>query len=331
MGEPNQEPDTVKQPAGDDSSAGLPQGAGGAAGNIRPSDKDTLAGRAGDAASDYVSGAAFDKFASNRTNNPTGGNGSAKVPSSQMPKAQERAESIKKSDSIQDRLKRGAEDRKSGAKLKDAYRNERRGRSVASGAKGVGGAAGQGAKNVAGEAVKDAGKVAAKEAVKDGGKLAGREAFDAVVPGAGLVTAVDLKGLKKTTQDTARELKDFHVVRAAERLVTGLGKTAAVTLFRASYDWYVIGFSGGLSLIVTWVLGSLLLFIPSAELNIFEKLGIVAINILLLLLIAGAVIGILVVQCSIGPVGWAIWLASWVSSTANNFNEFCKYFTVLPR
>lgn len=330
MTEPHEEPDKTNQPAGDDSSAGLTPGAGDALGNIRPSDKETLAGRTKDALSDYASGAAFDKIVSNKTG-ASGTGGARSIPASQMPKAQERADAIKKSDSIQDKLKRGAEDRKSGAKLKDAYRNERRGRSVAAGAQGVGSIAGQGAKNVVGEVAKDAGKAVVKEGAKDAGKLAARETVDAVVPGAGLATAVDLKGLKKTAQDTARELTGFNVGRAAEKLVTGLGKTAAVTLFRASYDWYVIGFSGGLSLIVTWLLGSVLIFIPSAELNVFERLGIVALNLLLLLFVAGGIIAVFVVQCSIVPRGFVLWLATWFSSSANTFNEFCKYFDVLSK
>ncbi len=326
------------------------------AGQIRSSDKKSVIGRVTDYGSDYVSGKAFDKATSKLldssgyakggtgavngsggTNPPgggglngaSGGGGPGKRPAWETDKVNLRADDINKSDTIRDRLRRGAEDRKAGAKFKEAYQTERRGRRVAETAKGASSLVESGTKSLGRELAKDTAKAGVKEVVKDTSKFAGREALDAAIPGAGLVTAIDVKGLKHTAQDTVRDIKDFHLLRAARRAVTGVGTSAAVTLFRASYDWYVLGWTLCLSLIVTWILGSILLFVPKAELQYMEKLGVVALNILIFFVLVVSILGVVVMMCSgLNVPGVALKLASYVSDTANSANEVCKTFSI---
>lgn len=212
-----------------------------------------------------------------------------------------------------DRFKRGFEDRKSGKGFKDAY-SARKLPPGGTAAKGLGeGAAKGAAENLAKEGAKDvaqtAAKAAAKEGVKDTAKLASK-----TTP-VGLLTDIDAKGAYKA----AKDLKDFKVVSAAK----GAVQSGAVTLFRVSYDPWVIGFTWGLSLIVTLIVGSVIFFVPSSSMSFLERLLVVALWILLLLVVLLA-LGLTLISLCNGPAGWAVWAASWFSNTAADINKFCE-------
>lgn len=212
-----------------------------------------------------------------------------------------------------DRFKRGFEDRKSGQSFKDAY-SARKLPSGGSAVKGVGeGAAKGAAESLAKEGAKDvaatAAKTAAKEGVKDTAKLASK-----TTP-VGLLTDIDAKGAYKA----AKDLKNFKVVSAAK----GVTQSAAVTLFRVSYDPWVIGFTVGLSLIVTLIVGSVIFLMPSSSMTFLERLLVVALWLLLGLAVV-LVLGLLLVGLCNGPQGWAIWGASFFSKTAADINKFCE-------
>lgn len=212
-----------------------------------------------------------------------------------------------------DRFKRGFEDRKSGQSFKDAY-SARKLPSGGSAVKGVGeGAAKGAAESLAKEGAKDvaatAAKTAAKEGVKDTAKLASK-----TTP-VGLLTDIDAKGAYKA----AKDLKNFKVVSAAK----GVTQSAAVTLFRVSYDPWVIGFTVGLSLIVTLIVGSVIFLMPSSSMTFLERLLVVALWLLLGLAVV-LVLGLLLVGLCNGPQGLAIWGASFFSKTAADINKFCE-------
>jgi hypothetical protein len=213
---------------------------------------------------------------------------------------------------VRDRFKRGFEDRKSGKGFKDAY-SARKLPSGGSAVKGLGeGAAKGAAENVAKEGAKDvaatAAQAAAKEGVKDTAKLASK-----TTP-VGLLTNIDAKGAYKA----AKDLKNLKVVSA----VKGVTQSAVVTLFRASYDPWVIGFTLGLSLIVTLVVGSVIFFTTSS-MTFLERLLVVALWILLLFIVL-LVLGLMLIGVCNGPTGWGVWAASWVSKAAADINKFCE-------
>lgn len=214
---------------------------------------------------------------------------------------------------VRDRFKRGFEDRKSGQGFKDAY-SARKLPPGGSAVKGVGeGAAKGAAESLAKEGAKDvvatAAKTAAKEGVKDTAKLASK-----TTP-VGLLTDIDAKGAYKA----AKDLKNFKVVSAAK----GVTQSAAVTLFRVSYDPWVIGFTVGLSLIVTLIVGSVIFLMPSSSMTFLERLLVVALWLLLGFTMV-LVLGLLLVGFCNGPQGWAIWGASFFSKTAADINKFCE-------
>lgn len=209
-----------------------------------------------------------------------------------------------------DRFKRGLEDKKSGESFKNAY-SARKLPSGGSAVKGLGeGAAKGAAKGLAQEGAKDVAKAVAKEGVKDTAKVGAK-----FVPGADLASDIDLKGAIKS----AKDLKDLKVGAAAK----DAAKSITVTLFRVSYDPWVIGFTVGLSLIVTLLVGSFLFFMPSSSMSFLERLLVVALWILLGLAVV-LVLGLLLVGLCNGPQGWAIWGASFFSKTAADINKFCE-------
>ncbi len=298
----------------------------GALGQIRASQKESTLGRVGDYASDMASGKLFDKKVKQIQERQAAKSGSGNT------SGEGTSEAGVNSNSWRDQYKRGADARKRGENLKDAYRDERRIRRAPTGggadiAGDTARAAGKEAvtdtaKAVGTEAVKDTAKGVGKEVAKDGARIALEEGAD-VVPGLGLVTAVDYKGVKHTVQDTARELKDFHVLRAASRAVTGLGKSAAVTLFRASYDLWVIGFTLGLSLLVTFFLGNILLFVPDADIGPLEKLVIIGTDLFLFFLLMGIVVMLIYAYCKVdgsgqGVVGAASGIVGSVAGALSN-------------
>lgn len=167
-----------------------------------------------------------------------------------------------------------------------------------------------------------------QQAAKGAATAGTRQLANQALPVVGAISAGDAaRGIGRG----AKELKEGHAIKAAEKVVAGVAKSVLVTLFRASYEWYVIGLTWGLSLIVTFIVGNLLLLVPNRGMAFYEKLGVVALDFLVFFFVLFSLIGIVVIQCSIGPVGWAIWLASFVSDTANTFNDFCKYFSVFQQ
>lgn len=241
----------------------------------------------------------------------TGTGGSSQEPSGQVGDSAPEKQGLPTG--ARDRFKRGFEDRKSGKGFKDAY-SARKLPPGGTAAKGLGESAAKGAaENLAKEGAKEvaatAAKTAAKEGVKDTAKLASK-----TTP-VGLLTDVDAKGAYKA----AKDLKDFKVVSAAK----GVTQSAAVTLFRVSYDPWVIGFTWGLSLIVTLVVGSVIFFMPSSSMTFLERLLVVALWILLLLIVL-LVLGLTLISLCNGPAGWAVWAASWISDTAADINKFCE-------
>lgn len=205
-----------------------------------------------------------------------------------------------------DRFKRGLEDKKSGESFKNAY-SARKLPPGGSAVKGLGEGA---AKGIAQEGTKDVAKAAVKEGTKDAAKVGAKFA-----PGVDLASDIDLKGAIKT----AKDLKDLKVGAAAK----DAAKSITVTLFRVSYDPWVIGFTVGLSLIVTLLVGSFLFFMPSSSISILERLLIVALWILLGFIVL-LVLGLLLVGLCNGPQGLAIWGASFFSKTAADINKFCE-------
>lgn len=206
-----------------------------------------------------------------------------------------------------DRFKRGLEDRRSGKGFREGYSGQK----IASGsAKSVGeGLAG----SVAKEAGKDVAKAATKEAGKEAAKVTAKVAAESSP--VGVITDIDLKGAIKG----AKELKDLHVVKAYKDLAGSVW----VTVFRLSYDPWVIGWSAFSSLIVTLLVGSILFFVPGTSMSFLEKLLVVALWLLLFFIILFA-LALLVLGLCNGPTGWAIWAASWFSQTAADVNKFCE-------
>lgn len=171
-------------------------------------------------------------------------------------------------------------------------------------------------------------QVLAKKGLESAAKTGGSQLANQAVPLVGSISAADAaRGIGRGY----KEFKEGHAVKAAEKVVAGVVKSTLITSFRLSYSWEIIGATVGLSLIWTFIGGNILLFLPSRGMSFAEKLGVVALDFVVFGILTAGIISILVFQCSIGPVSWAIWLASWFSSTANMFNDFCKYFSVIPR
>ncbi len=144
-----------------------------------------------------------------------------------------------------------------------------------------------------------------------------------------VVGDVDFKGGVKAVKNTAKELAKGNIFKAAKTLRTEAGKVAAVTTFRLSYDPLVIGGTVGLSLFVTLIVGNLLLFVPESSVTFLEKLGVIALDILLFFFVVICILGVIVMMCSgLNGVGLALKAASLFSNTASSANEVCKTFSV---
>ncbi len=290
-----------------ESAAGSIDEALGAVSDVRTSDAPTMSGRARDAMADVAGSRAY-RAGAKRVGTGLGIDLDAQK---QGAKFRFNRESVA---NARDAFAQGRTDRSFGGKtLREGVRQQNQMRIARSAASG---------------AVAGAGKQLGKEAVKDTAKVAAKTGAKAV-PGAGLVTAIPAKEVKDTVQDTARELANLRVGRAAKRLVTGLGKSAAITVFRASYDPYVIGFTGGLSLIVTFLLGSVLILVPGSLTNL-ERLLVGMIWALIIVVLCILLVMIVMVACTgFGVPGLALKAVSLVSSTASSFDAICAQASIL--
>ncbi len=279
--------------------------------DVRTSDASTLAGRIRDAAADKVGAKVYER-------------GAGKVAQGlgvDMNAQNARTGSGLKNfsyDRAKEQFAQGKADKAANRGFREGLREQNRAR-VSSGLGGAGAAASK-------ELVKDAGGQVAKEAVKDGAKAAAATGAKAV-PGAGVIGAIDAKGVERTLKDTARDLANLRLGKASVRAVTGLGKSAAITIFRASYDPWVIGFSGSLSLLVTWILGTVLFFFPNSLLW-YERLIIGMVWGLIFVVFAVILAVVVVSTCSgLSGFGLALKIASYVSTTAASANELCQPFS----
>lgn len=149
---------------------------------------------------------------------------------------------------------------------------------------------------------------------KSGGQIAARQ-----VPIVGSISARDaMSGLGTG----AKKLTQGNIGGAAKSVVGGLTKSLLVSGFRFSYQISSIVGSVGLSLIATAILGTILLFLPNRGVTFLEKLMVVALDTLLVILTLIILAFSVVLACN-SSVGWGVWLASWVSETANSANNIC--------
>ena len=279
--------------------------------DVRASDATTVAGRVRDAAADKVGAKVYERGAAKL------GQGLGVDMNAQNARTGSGLKNLSY-DRAKEQFAQGKADKAANRGFREGLREQNKAR-VARGA-------GSAVSTVGGELVKDAGKQVAKEVVKDGAKAAATVASKAV-PGLGLVTAIDAKGIKNTVQDTARDLANLHLGKATVRAVTGLGKSTALTLFRASYDPWVMGFTGLLSLIVTLLLGTILFFVPNS-LNIFERVIVGMVWFLFFVVLAVILAVVVVSTCSgLSSFGLALKIASYVSTTAASANELCQPFS----
>lgn len=312
---PQQQPDAVDEgvpgaqaevPGSPEITAGQVEEVPGATSDVRASNAATMGGRVRDAMADVAGTRAY-RAGARRVGAGLGVDLDTQKEGARLKFSRESVANAREV-FAQGRADRGA----GGKTLREGIREQNQARIAKSAASGV--AAGA-SKQVGKEAVKDTAKVAAQTGVK-------------AVPGAGLVTAIPAKEVKNTVQDTARELVNLRVGRAAKRLVTGLGKSAVITIFRASYDPYVIGFTGGLSLIVTFLLGTVLVLVPGA-LTSLERLMVGMIWALIIVILCIFFVMIVVVACTgFGVPGLALKAASLVSSTASSFDAICAQVSI---
>jgi hypothetical protein len=156
-----------------------------------------------------------------------------------------------------------------------------------------------------------------KGAAKEGTKQLANQALPVV----GAVSARDaLTGINRGLKDAS----DGKVISAAKDVAVGVAKSTLVTAFRASYQWEIVGASVGLSLIVTFFLGNVLLIVSNRGISFLEKLAVIAVDLLIFFVILGILVIIVAYGLCGGTVGWGVWLASWVSTNANAVNGLCK-------
>ncbi|MBP9686748.1 MAG: hypothetical protein KBD66_03030 [Candidatus Doudnabacteria bacterium] len=279
--------------------------------DIRESDAGTIIGRTRDAAADIAGGRAY-RAGAERLGRDLGVD---------LPAQNERAGLKLSRESLanaRESFAQGKVDRIGGGKsLREGVREQNKARLAksATGSTGGGIAAGAG-QQLGKEAVKDTAQTAAKAGAK-------------AVPGLGAASAIDVQGLKNTAQDTARELANLHVGKAAKRLVTGLGKSAVLTVFRASYDPYVIGFTGSLSLIVTFLLGSVLFFVPQALLW-YERLIVGMVWGLVLVVLCVILAVVVIITCSgLNVPGIVLKFAALFSTSAAAIDSVCTNASIL--
>lgn len=279
--------------------------------DVRESNATTAAGRARDAAADIAGARAYRAGAAKLGKGLGVDVGAQKDGLSFRPNR----ESI---GNMREAFAQGRADRAGGQKsLREGVREQNQARIAKS-------ATGSASAGIAQGAGKQLGKEAAKDTAQAVAKTGGK-----AVPGLGLAASVDVKGLENTAKDTARELANLRVGKAAKRLVTGLGKSAAITIFRASYDPYVIGFTGSLSLIATFLLGSVLFFVPGS-LTTFERL-IVAMVWGLILVILCIILAVVVIStCSgLNVPGIVLKFASIFSTSAAAIDSVCSNASIL--